>query len=221
MHNLKFAILTIFKCTAQWYWASLMAQTVKNLPAMQETWVQSLGQEDPLEKGMATHSSILSWRIPWTEGPGGLQSMQSQRVRHDSVTSTSLQWYYVIRSVLWSYCASITTHSSFHLWNWSSISVLFSLIFIFKTFIKYGKFVHYFFKYSMCFTVSFPSGTPNVCMLVCLMVSYRSLMLCSLFFSPFLYVPHKEKIFVVLFLLFYFESMDSFSHLLKSAFESL
>ena len=46
--------------------------TVKNLPAMQETWVQSLGQEDPLEKGMATHSSILAWRIPWTEEPGGL-----------------------------------------------------------------------------------------------------------------------------------------------------
>ena len=56
---------------------------VKNLPAMQETWVQSLGQEDPLEEGMATHSSILAWRIPWTEEPGGLQSMRSQRVRHD------------------------------------------------------------------------------------------------------------------------------------------
>ena len=52
-----------------------MVQTVKNLPAVQETWVQSLGQEDPLEKGMATHSSILAWRIPWTEEPGGLQSM--------------------------------------------------------------------------------------------------------------------------------------------------
>ena len=52
--------------------ASLVAQTVKNLPAMQETWVQSLGQEDPLEKGMAPHSSILAWKIPWTEEPGGL-----------------------------------------------------------------------------------------------------------------------------------------------------
>ena len=51
-----------------------MAQMVKNLPAVQENWVQSLGQEDPLEKGMATHSSILAWRIPWTEEPGGLQS---------------------------------------------------------------------------------------------------------------------------------------------------
>ena len=52
-----------------------MAQMVKNLPAMQETWVQSQGQEDPLENGMATHSNILAWRIPWTEEPGGLQSM--------------------------------------------------------------------------------------------------------------------------------------------------
>ena len=57
-----------------------MAQRVKNLPAMQETWVRSLGQGDPLEKEMATHSSILTWKIPWTEEPGGLQSMGSQRV---------------------------------------------------------------------------------------------------------------------------------------------
>ena len=63
--------------------ASLVAQMVKNLPAVQETWVRFLGWEDPLEKGMATHSSILTWRIPWTEEPGGLQSMGSQRVRHD------------------------------------------------------------------------------------------------------------------------------------------
>ena len=60
-----------------------MAQTVKRLPAMQETWVQSLGQEDPLEKEIATHSSILAWKIPWTEEPGRLQSMGSQRVGHD------------------------------------------------------------------------------------------------------------------------------------------
>ena len=64
-------------------WASLVAQTVKNLPAMQETWVQSLGWEDPLEEEMAIHSSILAWRIPWTEKSGGLQSTGSQRVRHD------------------------------------------------------------------------------------------------------------------------------------------
>ena len=60
-----------------------MAQTVKNLLAMKETWGQSLGQEDPLEKGMATHFSILAWGIPWTEEPGRLQSMGSQRDRHD------------------------------------------------------------------------------------------------------------------------------------------
>ena len=59
-----------------------MAQMVKNLPAVQETWVQSLGLEDPLEKEMATHSSILAWEIPWTEEPGGLQIMGSQRVRY-------------------------------------------------------------------------------------------------------------------------------------------
>ena len=60
-----------------------MAQTVKNLPAMQETHVQSLGREDPLEKEMAAHSSVLAWRIPWTEDLGGLQSLGSQRVGHD------------------------------------------------------------------------------------------------------------------------------------------
>ena len=64
-------------------WASLVAQIVKIPPAMQKTQVQSLGWEDPLENGTATHSSILSWRIPWTEEPGRLQSMGSQRVRHD------------------------------------------------------------------------------------------------------------------------------------------
>ena len=60
-----------------------MAQSIKSLPAVQETWVQSLGWEDPLEKEMATHSSILGWRTPWTEEPGGLQSMGSQRVGLD------------------------------------------------------------------------------------------------------------------------------------------
>ena len=60
------------------FWASLIAQSVKNLPAMQETQIRLLGQEDPLEKEMATHSSILTWRIPWTEEPGRLQSMGLQ-----------------------------------------------------------------------------------------------------------------------------------------------
>ena len=65
------------------YGGLLVAQRVKHLPAMQETWVQSLGQEDPLEKEMANHSSTLAWKIPWTEKPGRLQSMGSQRVGHD------------------------------------------------------------------------------------------------------------------------------------------
>ena len=64
-------------------YSSLVAQLVKNPLAMQETWVQSLDWEDPLEKGMATHSSILAWRIQWTEEPGRVQSMGSQRVGHD------------------------------------------------------------------------------------------------------------------------------------------
>ena len=68
-----------YKCL----WASLVAQTVKNLPAMQETHVRSLGQKDLLEKGTGTHFRILAWRIPWTEEPGELQSIGSQRVRQD------------------------------------------------------------------------------------------------------------------------------------------
>ena len=68
--------------------ASLVPQSVQNLPAMQETWVWSLGREDPLTKGKATHWSILARRIPWTEEPGGLQSMGSNRVGHDWATNT-------------------------------------------------------------------------------------------------------------------------------------
>ena len=60
-----------------------MGQMVKNLPSMQKIWIHSLGQEDPLEKGRATHSSILAWRIPWTEEPGGLQCIGSQTVGQD------------------------------------------------------------------------------------------------------------------------------------------
>ena len=66
-----------------YYWASLVAQRVKRLPTMRETRVRSLGREDPLEKAMATHSSTLALKILWTEKPGRLQSMGSQRVRHD------------------------------------------------------------------------------------------------------------------------------------------
>ena len=68
---------------------SLVTQTVKNLPAMQNTWVQYLGWENPLEKEVATHSSILAWRTPWTEELGRLQSMGSQRVGHDSMINSS------------------------------------------------------------------------------------------------------------------------------------
>ena len=79
------------------YWASLVAQTVKDLPAMQEIQVQSLGREDPLEKGMAMHSSILAWKIPWTEEPGGLHSTGLQREKCKSklqwgITSNQSEW---------------------------------------------------------------------------------------------------------------------------------
>ena len=74
-------------CTKRDVCASLVAQMVKNLPAMQKTWVQSLRQKDPLEKEMATHSSILAWRIPWTKKPGGLWSMGSQ-------SQTRLRYYH-------------------------------------------------------------------------------------------------------------------------------
>ena len=70
-----------------------MTQMVKHLPAMQKTWVQSLGWEDPLEKEMATHSSILACKIPWTEEPSRLQSVGLQRVRHDQVTSHGHKHY--------------------------------------------------------------------------------------------------------------------------------
>jgi len=73
----RFALFALF------FGISLVAQTVKNLPTMQETEVQSQGWEDPLKNVMATHSSILVWKIPWTKEPGGLQSKELQRVRHD------------------------------------------------------------------------------------------------------------------------------------------
>ena len=82
---------------------------VKNLPAMQENWVQSMDQEDPLEKGMATHSSILTWKIPWTEEPGRLQFTGLQKVRHGLVTNTFtyvhslllLKWSIATISYVW------------------------------------------------------------------------------------------------------------------------
>ena len=82
--------------------ASLVAQLLKNLPVMQETWVQPLGWEDPLENRMATHSSILAWRIPWTGEPGGLQSMGSQTAGHDWATKHPLTLVITTHSQLWS-----------------------------------------------------------------------------------------------------------------------
>ena len=83
------------------YWASLVVQRIKRLPAMRETWVRSLGKEYPLEKEMPTHSSTLAWIIPWTEKPGWLQSTEWQRVRHDSTTSLSLLHFLTSIYVYW------------------------------------------------------------------------------------------------------------------------
>ena len=83
--------------------ASLVAQSVKNLPALQEIQVQFLGREDPLEKGKTTHSSILAWKIPWTEEPGRLQSMGLQRVLHDSETSLCLICVLLFQLSVYSY----------------------------------------------------------------------------------------------------------------------
>ena len=80
-------------CPLQYSWASLVAQMVKNLPAVQETWFQSLGQKDPLEEGMATYSSILAWRIPWTEEPGGLQSMGCRKASDTTEQPTPTHEY--------------------------------------------------------------------------------------------------------------------------------
>ena len=81
LHGVRLGVTILFSFISTW-----SSQVEKHVPAMQETqetWVRSLGWEDPLEEGMATHSSILAWRIPWTEEPGGLQSMGLQRVGHD------------------------------------------------------------------------------------------------------------------------------------------
>ena len=105
--------------------ASLLAQTVKNPPAMREIWVRFLGQEDPLEKRMATHSSILVWRIPQTEKPGRLQPMGPQKVRHNWVTNFHLHisykyktWWnmnvtiFKFKNSIILFCVSINKHAS-------------------------------------------------------------------------------------------------------------
>ena len=83
VNNSPFSEVIIILTFITVLWAYLVAQMVKNLPAIQETNVRPLGRDDPLEKGMATHSSILAWRVPWTEEPNGLQSMGSQGVGHN------------------------------------------------------------------------------------------------------------------------------------------
>ena len=92
-------------------WASLVAQTVKHLPTMRGTRVRSLGRGDPLEGEMATHSSILAWRIPWTEDPGRLQSMGSQRVRHDWATSL----HFFTLAPLCTFESALGSHDSLYL----------------------------------------------------------------------------------------------------------
>ena len=106
-------------------WASLVAEMVKNLPAMQATQVWSLGREDPLQKEIATHSSILVWEIPWTEKFGGIQSMGLQRVRHDWATNifhlyyfldSTYKWYYIVFIFFWFISPSIRSISC--CWKW-------------------------------------------------------------------------------------------------------
>ena len=98
--------------TLSW-WESLVAQTVKNLPVMQETQVRSLGREDPLEEGIATHSSIFASRIPWTEEPGGLQSLGLQWVRHNWRSNTStlltLRFSKYWKLELWLWCSTVVS----------------------------------------------------------------------------------------------------------------
>ena len=91
----KCFLCTLFKSIEQPVGAALVAQTIKNLPAIQEPQVQSLGWEDPLEKGMTIHSNILAWRIPWTEEHRMLQSMGSQRVGHNWATEPNwTEWFF-------------------------------------------------------------------------------------------------------------------------------
>ena len=106
-------------------WASLVAQRLKRLPPMRETQVWSLGWEDSLEKEMVTHSSILAWRIPWTEEPGGLQCTGSQRVRHDWATSPSPSLTELTQSfLLWMRTSKIYSLNDFQIYK----SVLSSII---------------------------------------------------------------------------------------------
>ena len=135
--HVSYAFLTssIFKL----WWVSLVAQTVRNLPAMSKTQVQSLDGKDPLEKGMATYSSILAWRIPWTEEPGGLQPIGLQRAGHDWTTNTftlspSGHKPDQGRSVLRSYMPTYTIYMPMS-FSWTTILMTFrnSLLFYWST----------------------------------------------------------------------------------------
>ena len=119
-------IFTQFLCAAILSFTSLVAQRVKRLPSVWKTWVRSLGQEDPLEKKMATHSSILAWRIPWTEEPGRLQSTGLQRVRHDRMTLLSHS-IFPHRVSGGRNCAYTSLHCSTYFWN-----MLVTIIIIFE-----------------------------------------------------------------------------------------
>ena len=122
--NSDYLYCSIFKFTDYFAVSGLlinrpsMAQMAKNLPAMQETWVPSLGQEDPLKKGMAIHSRILAWRIPWTEEPSRLQSMRSQRVGHNWATNTFTFFHFTIEEILyqwyWVFHFYLSLLNSFH-----------------------------------------------------------------------------------------------------------
>ena len=106
-------------------WASLVARMVKKLPAMQETRVRSLDQEDPLEKEMATHSSTLAWETLWTEEPGGLQSIRLQRLGHDWSTNTTLFQLILLHLALYLVCPPPTT--LYTLWR-QRLCLIFSFI---------------------------------------------------------------------------------------------
>ena len=120
-------------CVCTYICAFLMAQMIKNQASMLETQVQSLDQEDPLEKGLATHSSILAWRIPWTEGPDGLQFLGSQRVRHDWVTSNFTFFHAYIHTHTYRYTYFCLSNIVIFLSLWKlSFPIIYSLGWCYK-----------------------------------------------------------------------------------------
>ena len=138
--------------------ASLVAHLVKKPPAMRETWVWPLGWEDPREKGKATHASILAWRIPWTEEPGGLQSMGLQRVRHDWATKHSTSY---ASTKFYKEKRDGDGHSLAHIWEhrvtskWANISSVFSHF----LFLSCSSIVHFSLLSSLPFSPGFQRRT--------------------------------------------------------------